>query len=498
MSSRNADAPTTTRWRSLLGGQSITTYIARLYALSAIVLLATILGLLQWAERQNLRAENAYFLSDKMQQLLLIIRQHPGDPTFIEQEVEVEGGAYAADLRYILYSRILDAHGSIVTETPGMDRLLPAEIFPPPRDYSGPQRSAERIRTNGRAYLLATSWSDADPRAPGRRIVQVALDSTNAEDFLTFYQRGAMLLVLVGSLVSAWVGVQVATHGMRPLAEIAQIADEITASRLHRRLHPERWPQELTSLAQAFDGMLTRIDDSHTRLAQFSADLAHELRTPINALMGQTHVALTRERDPEEYRQLLQSNLEEYQRLARMIGELLFLAQAEDPKTEIDCRWIDGRHELDIVREFHEALAEERKVTVSCAGHAGLYADPYLIRRAITNLLSNALRHTPAGGRIVLSVAPTDDGQAVFKVSDTGCGIRSEDLPRIFERFFGPNQGVPWEAEGTGLGLAIVKSIAELHGGTARAESIPGAGTTVSLQIPVPDDAAAVPIITKT
>jgi two-component system heavy metal sensor histidine kinase CusS len=139
------------------------------------------------------------------------------------------------------------------------------------------------------------------------------------------------------------------------------------------------------------------------------------------------------------------------------------------------------------VREFHEALAEDRGVTLICQGQAGLYADPLLVRRAMTNLLSNALRHTPSGGRIVLSVEEAGDGGVVFKVSDSGDGIRREDLPRVFERLYSADAGTARRAEGTGLGLAIVKSIAELHGGTAVVEAGSAQGTTVILRFPTPD-----------
>jgi two-component system, OmpR family, heavy metal sensor histidine kinase CusS len=271
--------------------------------------------------------------------------------------------------------------------------------------------------------------------------------------------------------------------GMRPLGDIARVADQITPSQLHKRLQPEHWPLELTSLAKAFDGMLGRLDESHRRLSQFSSDLAHELRTPIQILLGQTEVALSKDRPAEEYRRILGSNLEEFQRLTRMINELLFLARAENPTTQIERRRLDARRELEVVREFHEALAEDRAVAVICEGQAEVFAEPRLIHRAITNLLSNALRHTPRGGQIVLSVATTADA-VVFKVRDSGCGIRSEDLPRIFERLYSPDRGTAYSAEGTGLGLAIVRSTAEMHGGSAAVESRPGQGTTVTLTFP--------------
>jgi two-component system, OmpR family, heavy metal sensor histidine kinase CusS len=238
------------------------------------------------------------------------------------------------------------------------------------------------------------------------------------------------------------------------------------------------------------DGTLYRLDDPHSRLAQFSADLAHELRTPIHAMMGQTEVALGKECRPEEYRRILESNLEEYQRLARTINGLLFLAQAENPDTRIDRSQCDARQELEAIREFHEALAEDQGVSVTCKGQANLYADPTLFRRAVTSLLSNSLRHTPGGGRIVLSAEQTVDHGTLVRISDTGCGIADEDLPRLCERLYCPDHGTARCAEGSGLGLAIVKSIAELHSGTVAIQSSRGQGTVVTLYFPNPAPAA--------
>ena len=238
------------------------------------------------------------------------------------------------------------------------------------------------------------------------------------------------------------------------------------------------------------DGTLNRLDDSHSRLAQFSADLAHELRTPIHAMMGQTEVALGKECEPEEYRRVLESNLEEYQRLSRMINGLLFLARSENPKTHIVRSRHDARAELEAIREFHEALADDQGVSVTCNGQAELYVDPILFRRAVSNLLSNALRHTPRGGQIVLSAEQTADCGALVRVSDTGCGIAEKDMPRLCERMYCPDQGAARCAEGTGLGLAIVKSIADLHSGTVAVESSRGQGTSVTLRFPNPALAA--------
>jgi len=232
--------------------------------------------------------------------------------------------------------------------------------------------------------------------------------------------------------------------------------------------------------------MLTRLEDSFTRLSQFSADLAHELRTPINNLMGEAEVALARPRTPEEYHQLLGSSLEEYAKLARMIDSLLFLARAESPETHIVCTLFDARKELEVLQDFYDAMAEEHEVAIRCQEQALVYADPLLFRCALSNLLSNALQYTPRGGTVTLSVTQADDYTLIVRVRDTGIGIAPEHLPKIFDRFYRVDPARSQRRPGMGLGLALVKSIMALHGGTITVESVPPQGTTITLRFPLP------------
>jgi two-component system, OmpR family, heavy metal sensor histidine kinase CusS len=314
----------------------------------------------------------------------------------------------------------------------------------------------------------------------------VVLEDSLQKDFIATYRRASLLLVVVGSVLAACAGVLVARNGMRPMGDMAQVAKQISANRACRRVEPERWPHEVATLATALDDVLNRLDDVRSRQGRLTADLAHELRTFVHGLMGQTEIALSKECPAGEYRRILESNLEEYDRLARKLNGLLFLARADDPKNQIERSRHDARAELEAVREFHESLAEDRGVSVVCTGQADLYADPILFRRAVSNLLSNALRHTPKGGQIVLSAEQTEDHGTLVRVSDTGCGIADKDMPRLCERLHFPVQDIPRRADGTGLGLAIVKSIAELHSGTISVQSRQGQGTVVTLCFPNP------------
>ncbi|MBI3611513.1 MAG: heavy metal sensor histidine kinase [Nitrospirae bacterium] len=458
------------------GFGSITGRLTVLYTASAVGMLVAATGFLYWVLVKNLEKTDRLFLTDKIQVLRAILRGYPGETEGLEEEVNL-GGPYDV--------RILDKENRTLIETPDMARHLPPSAFPHPIGFSKMAKAGIKRRLpNGRSYLLIAAWAESGRSDANPRLLQVALDISNEEILIVGYRRRLVMVLLSGILFSAAAGVVVARKGMQPVKEITQTAERITAAQLHERIEPARWPQELTALATAFDQMLDRLQDSFTRLSQFSADLAHELRGPIHNLMGEAEVALSRMRTPEEYREVLESGLEEYARLSRMIDGLLFLARAESAERTIDRTPLDARKEIDAVAEFHEAIAQEQGIRVTCEGNATALADPILFRRAVSNLLSNALQHTPRGGRITVSVQSRGDGGAEVRVVDNGVGIDPEHLPKIFDRFYRADIARSRFPQGFGLGLAIVKSIMDLHGGAVTIRSEPFKGTSVILNFP--------------
>jgi two-component system heavy metal sensor histidine kinase CusS len=181
---------------------------------------------------------------------------------------------------------------------------------------------------------------------------------------------------------------------------------------------------------------------------------------------------------------MLGSSLEELERLSRMIDNLLFIARADDASLALKRTSFAARQEMEAVKEFYEAVAEEARLIVACEGDTPVNGDPMLVRRAISNLLGNALKHTPAGGRVILTARAISDGWAEIAVQDTGKGIPEAMLPRVFDRFFQVDKSRDLTAKGAGLGLAIVKSIMQLHRGEATVQSVLGKGTTVTLRFP--------------
>jgi two-component system heavy metal sensor histidine kinase CusS len=236
------------------------------------------------------------------------------------------------------------------------------------------------------------------------------------------------LAIATGILFTGLLSWVAARRGLAPIREMTHVAQSITASRLNDRLPTVALPMELVDLAAAFNGMLSRLEDSFRRLSEFSSDLAHELRTPIGSLMTQTHVALSRTRSAEEYREVLYSSSEEYERLARMIADMLFLAKSDNGLIAPRSEMVDLAIEVRELYEFYDALAEDQGVSLELAGNGTVRGERLMIRRAISNLLSNAIDHTPRGGRVSVRIDNTRDAGIRLSVENPGDGIAAEHL----------------------------------------------------------------------
>jgi two-component system heavy metal sensor histidine kinase CusS len=244
----------------------------------------------------------------------------------------------------------------------------------------------------------------------------------------------------------------------------------------------ESIPVELAEVAQTLNEMLARLEASFRRLSDFSSDLAHELRTPVSNLLTQTQVTLSKTRTLVEYQNVLASNAEEFERLSRTIADMLFLAKSDNDLIVPHRESVDMAAEVASLFEFYEALAEEKGLSLTSSGNGTAFGDRLMLRRAINNLLSNAVRHTPEKGRIAVNVA-SDGAGVALSVENTGEAIAPEHLPRLFDRFYRTDSARQHFAEGAGLGLAITRSIVRAHGGEVSASSAEGL-TQFSIRIP--------------
>ena len=452
-----------------------------LYISSLFCILAITLFLLFRDVTQNLQSQDYRFLINKIEVARAILK-NAGDPrNRLEEEVVLESDAMQF-AKY--YSRIANDKGHTVIQSMNFSQILKKSAFPEPVGVRAkPVKGIRWQAANGKWYLLVSALATDNRDGRNPYLIQIALDISYERALIDDYKRVMIIVLIAGFLLASLLGVIITRKGLKPLNEITRSIGNISSNRLHERIGSRPWPRELVVLAESFDGMLMRLEDSFRRLRQFSADLAHELRTPIHNLIGETEVALSRNRTADDYRRVLESNMEEYGRLVTMIESLLFLARADKTEISINKNRLNARESLESIVDFYKPLFEEHHITVDVEGEGWVYADPVLYRRVINNVVSNAVKFTPDHGSVDLVIHNRSD-QTEIEIIDSGCGIAADDLTHIFDRFYRADRSRTGSKDGAGLGLSIVKAIMELHRGEVTITSEPGKGTRLSLYFP--------------
>jgi len=394
-------------------------------------------------------------------------------PTLREVLRDVSSADQLAPRRRALQEEL--AHSpDLALQVRGTDGALWFDSLSPSMAQTGVHAGLHTLTDNGvsyRSYTVALRPGQQDSPQ-----LTLLLDITHHQHFLERMQHLIWLTVGLSALATALLGAWAARSGLRPLHQMTEIAASVSASSLTTRLPQTEMPSELAELGQAFNAMLGRLDDAFQRLSAFSADIAHELRTPLSNLLTHTQVTLTRPRALEEYREALLGNLEELQWMAQMVNDMLYLAKAEHGLLNPNRERLQLAEEADALLEFFLPLAEEARVQLSREGEAALAGDRHILLRALSNLLDNALRFTPVEGQVRVRLKSVA-GRALISIENTGQTIPANVLPRLFDRFY---RADPARHEGSsehaGLGLAITQSIIKAHGGTIRCES--GEGVT--------------------
>ena len=452
--------------------RSIAFQLILLFTLAATLLLACGLGVFYSIVVRHAFAEDNAVLGDKMSGLSADLREN-GAEAFAQELKTRRVGEHTP-----YWIRLLDSQHHVVAETPGMDRLIPTQNFPTARQSAEALRDRGDYHTGTKLFSLVAfnEYSNGQPYT-----FQLAQDRSSDEQVERNFALLFIAVLFGGVAASALIAIIVTRRGLRPLRKMTDSLGRIGPDQLKERIGSTGWPHELQPLAIAFDQMLKRLDDSFTRLSQFSADLAHELRTPIANMLGEAQVALTRDRTAAEYRETVESAVAECERLSRIVDNLLFVARVDAAREPIARKQFDARAAVEKIAAFYQTAADDRHVNIRCSGDGEIYADPDLFERVVGNLLDNALRFTPENGSIQIALF-RHDADFEVAVSDNGSGIPAEHLPRVFDRFYRAESSR--SSDGAGLGLALVKSIVDLHGGSASIESNPGRGTTVRLMLP--------------
>lgn len=426
---------------------------------------------LYWSLQQDILAQNQAELVEHLREVQLVTLDDKSkvipSPQWQSHVLSREG----------IYMRILNTHDLIISES--HDMVAPSNIFPKP---TLPKKAAIWVSPNGKKYMLmATQVASRYPN--DSKVIQVALDLSSSEEQFYAYRKklmGVWLITVFAAIAIGYIGMR---QGLSELRQIAQTAERINASHFDEDLssiHP--MPKELKELTTAFDAMITRLRNSFGQLSRFSGDLAHEFRTPLNNLMSATSVILSRQRTIDEYRELIEQSMEQYESMNHLIEAMLFLARAENKEIQQKFQAVDISIEFEKTIDFFEILADEKGISLLKQGNVQFVADPALLRRLLSNLVANAVRYCSKGDTITLKANQPTLNKVILEVIDTGEGIDPKHLPYLFDRFYQVNNS---RSDGNvGLGLTIVKSIIELHGGHIKILSKRGIGTIIRMEFP--------------
>lgn len=462
---------------------SITGQLTLFYSSSLFILITLISFFLYWMMTNILYDAARQFIADEISIIRNILEDKPNNIRALKQEVnDIPNSLQSSAYHY--YIRVLDANG-IIAETPQMNNISVAKKFlnNTTNILSIKANHAWQSHQGDQHYLLAQSVIKSTKENKAW-LIHIALNVSAQQIIINEYRNILFLIVSGGALLSIALGYLISRKGMRHLHDLTQTTKKMTTNILQQRIDPEHWPRELNELGIAYNQMLDRIEFSFSKLIQFSDDLAHELRTPINNLMGEAEIALSHLSTPEEYQQLIGSILEELNRIFQIIENILFLARAENPEIDLQKTLLNVNHEIGVMCRFYQAIADEKNIKLSCEGDTLFLANLVMFRRMIGNLLSNAIKYSKPEGEIYISIKEMERDNIQVRITDNGIGILPEHLPNLFQRFYRVDTARTHYSGGMGLGLSIVKSIVDLHQGTILIESALNKGTSIILNFP--------------
>jgi len=377
-----------------------------------------------------------------------------------------------------VFYQVLDSNGSIIYFTDSFNHAFLSEGDTPIRSIKSKKLTSWKIQDKHYRGLISSIFINKK-----KFIIIAAIEMDFHIHFLTQFNYTIWLIMLISALViliATWLGIH---QGHIPLYKLVNNIESIKADKLDMRLETSRVPSELIALVESFNDMLSRLEMSFNRLSNFSDDIAHEIRTPLTNLITQTQVVLSKPRASSEYQDLLYSNLEEQERLSKMVNDMLWLAKSDNGLVALDIIKVNIKDEILACFDFFEALANEEGVNLNLHGDSSfVHFDKIMLRRALNNLLSNAIRHTEPGESILVKIKD-EKFYVMVSIENPGVDIPNESQTNLFDRFYRTDPSRQRHSEGAGLGLAIVKTILNLHGGSVEVDSKQGV-TKFTMKIP--------------
>ena len=443
-------------------GLSLTARLAFLFALMAFGLLVLVALFIDRSVSAHFDELDLYDLSAKRVQLETIMGQvdSEDDLALLPQRIE---NAFVGRETVALIISIPQLSWQYALNEAKIDQMQES-LLTTQNDFIKWQ-TEEGVRFIGQMARL-----QADALYPSDIKLFIGLNISHHVHFLDELRLFLGIGIIGASVLAGMLGWLAAHKGLEPMRKVASTARQLSANQLGKRLSTDDAPAEMQALVEAFNGMLERLEASFRRLNEFSDDIAHELRSPVSNLITETQVALSQARSADQYRDVLHSNLEEFDRLARMIADMLFLAKTDNGLLPAPLQQVKLEQEIVALYEFYEALAEEKQLHLMLNGQGWVMGDSLMLRRALSNLISNAIRHSPAGEQILISITSTKNSLCI-EVSNCGEPIPLDQQSRIFERFYRVDPARSRQGDGSGLGLSITRSIIEAHKGEISVKS---------------------------
>jgi two-component system heavy metal sensor histidine kinase CusS len=477
--------------------QSLTARLACLFAVVVTLALTGIGTYALYALQSQLQYRDTELVHRKVDQITHLLREMASNST-------------RADIEHHIDYMVRGYEGLAIRVRTGDALLFGTDDTLGDFDLATDEGRQARARLQARHWIVAGAagtlgqHAGSEHAAPATTVT-VAQDGQDRIEVIQRFRASLVVATGVGVVLATVVGAFLARRELKPAHRLAKQVNRVNVEKLEYRVAVPARPTEVRMVASAFNAMLERVETGYERLYRFSADLAHDLRTPLNNLIGHAEVALSRERTAAEYAQLVEDSLDEYQRLSRMIDAMLFLARADGANVQLDRVQIDLDKELRKLVDYFSVLAEDQGLAISVSTHrhasGKILADSLLFRRAINNLLANAIQHAHPHTEIVVRVSSGSEsgddpaGETIVHVDNLGKPIAPDDVGQVFERFYRGDRSRSNSARSTGLGLAIVRTIMDLHGGTATAMNLPGGVTRFALRFPAQDTGSAPPAV---
>jgi len=432
----------------------------------------------------SMRAQIDAFLEGEINEFLLTVAHHGGDDAALEADVRHELGVRT---RHDLGFRLIDEQGHIFVSSASEDKLR--GLWNPPSDWSSSGSTVRCETLHSAVAPYPYRVCSLPTRTPDGRTctAQSSYLLDQMSESLARVRRICIAILVVAPIVALGVGGFLSRRSLEPVRQIMRQAREMNARDLHSRLPLSGSGDEMDQLSETLNGLLDRVERRVQELQRFTADASHELRTPLAALRGSAEVMLSRPRSAEELRLLVEESIAQYERLQRIAEDLLLLARLDSGDAVMRRDSFSLENAVADVVDLYSPTAEEKGLVLVLdrGGAFPIVGDDGRIRQIVGNILDNAIKYTPAPGRVRVTIEGTN-GEARIQIQDTGVGIPAGHLPRVFDRFYRVDSSrSALNTSGTGLGLAICRSIVEAHGGRIDLESLPGKGTSATIVLPL-------------